>query len=245
MGVGPLIAWRRASSAALRRHFLWPLVIGIGGAAIFFLLGIRQTLALLAFGLALFVTSTMVVDFTKGTRARMKTGEGLLMAMTRLALRQNRRYGGFVVHLGVLLVLVGITGSQLFALHTETTVALGEEVRIGRYALRFQGLQATEESNHFKVTGRFVVFNNRHPVAEMFPAKKFYPQEQQPIAHVAYRSGLFEDLYLVMGDFTRDGQSATVRAMVNPLVSWIWIGGLVLTLGAALAILPDHRRAAS
>ena len=245
MGVGPLIAWRRASSAALRRHFLWPLVIGIGGAAIFFLLGIRQTLALLAFGLALFVTSTMVVDFTKGTRARMKTGEGLLMAMTRLALRQNRRYGGFVVHLGVLLVLVGITGSQLFALHTETTVALGEEVRIGRYALRFQGLQATEESNHFKVTGRFVVFNNRHPVAEMFPAKKFYPQEQQPIAHVAYRSGLFEDLYLVMGDFTRDGQSATVRAMVNPLVSWIWIGGLVLTLGAALAILPDYRRAAS
>jgi len=142
----------------------------------------------------------------------------------------------------VLLVLVGITGSQLFALQTETPVRLGEEIRIGRHTLRFEDLTATEESNHFKVTGRFTLFNDQHRVAEMLPAKKFYTQEQQPIAHVAYRSGLFEDLYLVMGDFARDGQSATVRAMVNPMVSWIWIGGLVLTLGAALAILPDSYR---
>ncbi len=174
----------------------------------------------------------------------MKTGEGLWLAMTRLALRQNRRYGGFVVHLGVLLVLVGITGSQLFALQTETSVKLGEEIRIGRYVLRFEGLTATEESNHFKVTGRFTVLNNQHRVAEMLPAKKFYSQEQQPIAHVAYRSGLLEDLYLVMGDFTRDGQSATVRAMVNPLVSWIWTGGVIMVTAGVVALWPSGKGAA-
>ncbi len=242
MGVGPLVAWRRASWPSLKRNFLVPIAFGAVSALAIFLLGIRHTVAIAAFALVVFVAATIALDVWRGTRARRQAGDGWLTALVTLGLRQNRRYGGFVVHLGVLLVVVGITGSQAFSVQTETSVRRGGEVAIGRYQLRFDGLTAEEASNHLRVTGRFTVFDDGRPRRTMTPAKKFYPQEQQPIAHVDYWDGLREDLYLVLGDFTRDGEQATVRVMVNPLVSWIWIGGLVLTLGAALSVLPEWRR---
>ncbi len=117
------------------------------------------------------------------------------------------------------------------------------KVELGRYHVRFERLSASEESNHFKVTGTFAVTNDGRPLTVMSPAKKFYPQEQMPIAAVDYRMGLREDLYIVLGDFAKDGSHATVKVQVNRLVTMIWIGGLILTLGAALAILPDRKKA--
>lgn len=242
MGVGPLVAWRRASWPSLKRNFLLPVAVGAGGALVIFLFGVRHTLAVLAFALVIFVAATIALDLWRGTQARRRAGGGWLRALATLVIRQNRRYGGFAVHLGVLLVAVGVTG-QVFGIQKEVSLRRGEHVEIGRYRLRFEGLVGEEASNHFKVTGTFTVFNQGRAARTMLPAKKFYPQEQQPIAHVDYWDGLREDLYLVLGDFTRDGEQATIRAMVNPLVSWIWIGGLVLTLGAALSILPEWRRA--
>jgi len=103
-------------------------------------------------------------------------------------------------------------------------------------------LEATEESNHAKVTGAFTLSNGRRGETVLLPGRKFYPQEQTPIAAVDYRLGFLEDVYLVLGDFSRDGSQATVKLQINRMVSWLWIGGLVLTLGAALAILPEARR---
>jgi cytochrome c-type biogenesis protein CcmF len=242
MGIGPLIAWRRASWENLKRNFLWPLATGVLSAAFFFLVGVSSALAVLALALVVFVTATIAMDFFRGTRARLRTGDGLFSAMGNLLLRQNRRYGGFIVHLAILLVAVGITGSEAWSLKTEATLAKGETLEIGRYQIRFEALSASEESNHFKVTGTFTVMNDRQPMAVMHPAKKFYPQEQTPIAYVDYLMGLKEDLYLVLGDFAQDGSQATVKVQVNRLVSWIWIGGLILTLGAALSVLPDRRK---
>src|SRR5439155_21845873 len=105
-------------------------------------------------------------------------------------------------------------------------------------------LAATEESNHFKVTGTFTIDGARAGGTVLLPAKKFYPQEQSPIAYVDYRLGLLEDLYVVLGDFARDGSQATIKLQVNRLVSWSWIGGMVLTLVALLAILPERHRSA-
>ena len=128
-------------------------------------------------------------------------------------------------------------------MHTETTIEKGQTVALAGYRIRFDGLQASEESNHSKVTGTFTVSNGR-PLAVLHPAKKFYPQESSPIAGVDYDLGFREDVYLVLGDFTRDGAQATIKIQVNRLVSWIWIGGAILTLGTALAILPERRRPA-
>ena len=243
MGVGPLIAWRRASLDNLKRNFLWPVALGIVAAAVAFALGVRSFLAALTFATTVFVAVTIAVDFTRATRARLRVGESLLPAMGGLLLRHNRRYGGFVVHLGILIIALGVMGSHAWSVQTETTLHRGETAELAGYRFRFDGLSAVEESNHFKVVGAFTVSNGR-VLGVLRPAKKFYPQEQAPIAYVDYRLGLREDLYLVLGDFARDGSQATIKLQVNRLVSWIWIGGLVLTLGALLAILPErHKRA--
>jgi cytochrome c-type biogenesis protein CcmF len=243
MGVGPLIAWRRASAENLKRNFLKPVLAGIGAAAVLRVLGVANALVLLCMALVVFVTGTMVLDFYRAVRARRRHARGWFDAARGLLLTQNRRYGGFVVHLGVLVVALGVAGSQAWSVHTETTVDRGQSVTVAGYTVRFDGLQASEESNHSKVTADFTV-SNGHPLGVLRPAKKFYPQEQTPIAAVDYRLGLTEDLYLVLGDFAQDGSHATIKVQVNRMVSWLWIGGLVLTLGAALAILPDQRRSA-
>jgi cytochrome c-type biogenesis protein CcmF len=161
-----------------------------------------------------------------------------------LLLHQNRRYGGFVVHLGILVVALGVAGSQAWSVQTEATIDKGQSVELAGYTVRFDGLEASEESNHGKVTGTFTVSTGGGPLTVLYPAKKFYPQEQTPIAAVDYRLGFLQDLYLVLGDFGQDGSHATIKVQVNRMVSWLWIGGLILTLGAALAILPDEKRPA-
>jgi len=239
MGVGPLIAWRRASRDNLRRNFVWPIVIGLIAAALCFALGVRSAVAALSLALTAFVTATVVVDYTRATRARRRMGEALLPAMGGLLLRHNRRYGGFVIHLGILVIAVGVTGSQAWSVQREMTLKRGEAVQLAGYTFRFDGIGARDASNHFVVESTFNVANGGAPQT-LHPAKKFYPQEQSPIAHVDYRLGFMEDLYLVLGDFARDGTQATVKVQVNRMVSWIWIGGLILTLGAILAILPER-----
>jgi cytochrome c-type biogenesis protein CcmF len=243
MGVGPLIAWRRASAENLRRNFLKPVLIGIAGAAICRVLGIGNALVLLCLALVAFVAATIALDFARAARARRRTGDGWLDATWGLALRQNRRYGGFVVHLGILVIALGVAGSQAWSTQTEATLNRGESLSLAGYTIRFDGLQAAEESNHFKVIGTFTVSDRKGPFTILTPAKKFYPQEQTPIAAVDYRLGFLEDLYLVLGEFARDGSHATIKIQVNRMVSWLWIGGLLLTLGTVLAIVPERRRA--
>ena len=242
MGVGPLIAWRRASLENLKKNFLWPVVLGVAAAAAAFGLGVRSALAALTLATTVFVGTTIGVDFVRATRARLRVGEALIPAVGGLLRRHNRRYGGFVVHLGILLIALGVTGSHAWSVQTEATLRRGETAELAGYRFRFDDLTAVEESNHFKVVGAFTVSNGR-VLDVLRPAKKFYPQEQSPIAYVDYRLGLKEDVYLVLGDFARDGTQATIKLQVNRLVSWIWIGGVVLTLGALLAILPERRTA--
>jgi len=244
MGVGPLIAWRRASADNLRRNFLAPVLAGILAAGVLRALGVGNTLVLLCMGLVVFVSATIALDFYRAARARRRSGDGWLGATGGLLLRQNRRYGGFIVHLGILVVALGVAGSQAWSVQTETTLERGQSMELAGYKVRFDRLHGAEESNHFKVIGTFTVENGRGPLAVLSPAKKFYPQEQTPIAAVDYRLGFLEDLYVVLGDFAQDGSHATIKVQVNRMVSWLWIGGLVLTLGALLAILPDRRRPA-
>ena len=244
MGVGPLIAWRRASVENLRRNFLAPVLGGIVAAGVLRLLGIGNALVLLCMALVVFVSATIALDFYRAVRARRRTSRGWLEAAGGLLVSQNRRYGGFIVHLGILVVALGVAGSQAWSVQTETTLERGQSMELAGYTVRFDRLSGSEESNHFKVTGTFTVDKGREAHTVLAPAKKFYPQEQTPIAYVDYRLGFLEDLYVVLGDFARDGSHATIKVQVNRMVSWLWIGGLVLTLGTLLSILPDRRRPA-
>jgi cytochrome c-type biogenesis protein CcmF len=245
MGVGPLIAWRRASLDNLRRNFIGPIVVGIVAAAVVFVVGVRSSLAVATLALTAFVAATIALDLGRATRARLRMGQRLLPAVAYLLRTHNRRYGGFVVHLGILVIALGVTGSNAWSVQTEATLKIGEATELAGYRIRFDGLQGREESNHFKVVGHFTVTNGTASPAAMQPTKKFYPQEQSPIAGVDYDLGFKEDVYLVLGDFARDGSEATVKVQVNRLVSWIWLGGVVLTLGSLLSLLPERRKAAA
>jgi cytochrome c-type biogenesis protein CcmF len=149
------------------------------------------------------------------------------------------------VHLGVVLVVIGITASTVFRLEKEVSLKRGESMHLGRYEVRFDDLSAWQESHRFVVQGTFTVLNSNRQVAEMRPAKRFYPSEQQPIGTVDVRSTPREDLYLILSSFTQDGASATLKVLIRPLVMWIWIGGAVMALGALVAIWPDRRALAA
>jgi cytochrome c-type biogenesis protein CcmF len=246
MAIGPLIAWRRASLDSLRRNFIVPLLLAFLGTGASSMVGVRGLYPLLAFGLAVFAAATVFQEFTRGARARKQiTGEGYLAALSNLTRRGRRRYGGLIVHLGVVLVVIGITGSTVFKLEKEVSLNRGESVHLGRYQIRFDDLAARQEAHRFVVQGTFTVFNSKGRVAEMRPSKRFYPSEQQPIGTVDVRSTPREDLYLILSSFTRDGASATLKVLIRPLVMWIWIGGAVMALGALVAIWPDRRAPAA
>ena len=243
MGIGPLIAWRRASADNLRRNFVKPVLAGILAAAILRLVGVGNALVLLCMGLVVFVTGTMVLDFYRAVRARRRTARG---GSTPPVACSSRR--------------TGATGASSSISASSSSRSAWPARRPGRSTPRPRSRRAracrwrdtafastVSRSPRSRITRRspraFTVTNGRS-LGVLHPAKKFYPQEQTPIAGVDYRLGLVEDLYLVLGDYAKDGSHATIKIQVNRMVSWLWIGGFVLTLGASLAILPDQRRSA-
>jgi cytochrome c-type biogenesis protein CcmF len=240
MGVGPLIAWRKASPDNLRRNFLWPAALALAVAAVLLLAGVGDPWPLLAFALSAFVVLTMALDTWRAVRARRAiAGESVPGALARLLGRNQRRYGGFVVHLGVVLIVIGITGSMNFSEERTATVAPGERVDLGRFSLRFDGLRVVERAAHERVEAALRVFNDRHDLGTLAPALKFFPAQQSPLGRAVLRMGWKDDLYVILSALSplREGQ-ATVKVMVRPFVTWIWIGGGVMVLGTLLALWP-------
>src|SRR5206468_7956783 len=188
---------------------------GIVAAAVLRLFGVGNVLVLTAMALVVFVAGTITLDYVRAVRARRRSGDGWGAATWGLLLRQNRRYGGFVVHLGILVIALGVAGSQARSVQKEITLDRGQSAELAGYRVRFDGLSASDESNHAKVTGAFTVTNGRAGGDVLYPAKKFYPQEQTPIAAVDYRLGFCEDRDLVVGGFSRDGSHATIKLQVN------------------------------
>jgi cytochrome c-type biogenesis protein CcmF len=244
MGVGPLIAWRRASTTQLRRHFLGPALAAAAVAAALFGLGVRGWSALTAFAAAAFVAVVVGAEFVRVARARAaSTGEPFVRALGEITARNRRRYGGLVVHLGIACIAIGVTASFGFQKAKEVSLARGEAVEFEGYRVRYEGLAVERQPHREVLAARLEVWRDGRPLGAMAPAKNFYEGREEPITSVAIREGLREDFYVILGDVARDGSRATLRLLVNPLVAWIWIGGLVLSLGTLLAVWPDRRPA--
>ncbi len=240
MGVGPIIAWRKASWDNLKRNFLWPatasLLFGMG----LFVWKVREFLPLLGFTLLAFVVFTMLYDTALALRARRRiAGEGIVSGLVTLARRNQRRYGGFVVQLGVVLIIMGIAGSMTYSIEREATLGLNEQMRIGKYLVRFEGLKGMQEPTHFRVEAAFRVFRGTHDIGILSPTLKFFPTQESPVGRAVHRSTLTEDIYLILSGFSEVNKNqATLKVLVRPLVVWMWIGGGVILLGTLLAILP-------
>jgi len=156
--------------------------------------------------------------------------------------RNRRRYGGFVVHFGVVVTIIGITVSSNFAVEKEVRMARGEVAHVGDYDLRYEGRRAYNEVYREVVWTDFTVLRGGREITRLAAGKSFHPNEQQPIAQVGIRSTPWEDLYITLGGVEPDGSAATLKVMVNPMVMWIWIGGLIITFGALITIIPSRSR---
>ena len=248
MGVGPLISWRRATADNLRRNFLRPLSAGALVAALLAAFGVRSAFVLLFFGLGTFVLTTVAVEFILGARARRSLSggkTGYAKSLIGLIAKNRRRYGGLIVHVGIICVLIGIIGSALFSTHTEARLAPGHSISLGNYRLQYDSLGAAHLGNAVAVQALFTVYNGNdgRPMALLKPEKRFYlVGGGDPTTEVAIRSTFREDLYLVLAEFDRNTQAITVKAIINPLVVWTWLGLAIITLGAVVAAIPSRTR---
>src|SRR5271163_22330 len=229
MGVGPLIAWRRMTVKNLASHFAAPAIIGITTGLILFGVEITQWYVLTAVSLVAFVAGTIAVEFGRGVTARRHmVHESTPRALVNLVSKNNRRYGGYIIHVGVIMAFVGIVGSSFFRVEVKKSVKPGESFAVGPYQLRFQSLNPLSTPHLESATAEVEVTRDGRPVASMFPAKLFYKKPQQPATHVAIRSTPLYDLYVVLAGIDDQSGMVTFQVFLTPLVFWLWAGGLVM-----------------
>jgi cytochrome c-type biogenesis protein CcmF len=241
-GICPVIAWRRASARKLIEKIQVPFWALVGGTAALLLGGVRDVYAIVSFSLATFVIATTAMEFWWGTRSRQKvTGQNAAGAFWSLVDRNKRRYGGFVVHIGFILILVGVTGSTAFKQEATASLKRGESFSVGRYRMVFEDLVSDDDANREFMGARLAVYNGDRRAGTLVPGQNYYKAGQNPSTEVDIRTTLRDDLYLILTGFDPQEGRATLKAYLNPLVNWIWIGGGVLILGAWFAMLPDIR----
>jgi cytochrome c-type biogenesis protein CcmF len=240
-GLGPLLAWRKSTLVNLRDSFLWPttaLIVTVGALAA---LGLREWASLTCFALCAFVTATITQEFWRGAKVRRKnTGTDLLTALVGLVARNKRRYGGYVVHVGIVCIFLGFAGN---AYKRDVTKPLqrGESMTVGAYTVRNDQVRIVEEDVKQTVVAYVSIFKGGQQVDTMYPSKSaFRKHPDEPMrTDAAIRRRPGDDLYLVMNAVEPGTQAITLNVVVNPLVNWVWIGFGILAFGTGIALLPE------
>lgn len=247
-GIGPLIAWRKASAANLRRQFVAPGALGCATAMGLFAAGMRDGYALTALGLAGFVLGTVLQEFYRGARARHRMhGEGWVLAVARLVGRNRRRYGGYIVHVGILVYFVGFAGVA-FKTEKEATLKPGESTELRSaygevYTFTHMGVSQYEALNRVVTAAVVEVKRNGKPAGIIRSEKRqhvdsFGRPTFEPSTEVGIRSDLREDLYVVFAGSVNGTEEAVYRFTINPLVWWVWAGGFILAFGGLITMWP-------
>lgn len=242
MGIAPLAAWRQTTARLLGRAMWGPALAAAGLTVVVAIGGVRNPGALLGFGLATFVAAVTLLEFWRGARARRSArGESWPVALLNLAARNRQRYGGYVVHLGVVLMAVGILGVEFFQRETQVTLKRGEMLDIGPYSLRFDSLiefQAADGRQVARATAS--VFERGRYVGELHPRRDYYAADQQAMSIPGVRSTWDEDVYVLLVAWEpATSDQATFKVYLNPLVNWLWTGAVVFIAGTAVAIWPE------
>jgi len=241
-GIGPLLAWRKTSADSLKRNFGWPLIFGLLTGVACFFVGYKDGGSLLCLSLCGFVFWTIVMEFYRGSKViAARTGMGLMMAAHELAMRNTRRYGGYVVHFGMVLVFIGLAGSA-FNTEAQKTMNIGDSMKLGPYNLVLQSADTKAEKNYTAQRMIVEVLKDNKQIMMLYPEKRqFQGTEQAAGTMVAIYSTLREDLYVVYAGMDPDLNVPVVHAFLNPLVKWIWLGGVWVVMGTLLALMPNRR----
>jgi len=243
MGVAPLAAWRHSTAKTLGRAMLRPFLASVVIVIAVIISGIRNPAAILGFWLSAFVVFVTLYEFWRGVLARHRSrGESFPVALWRLAGRNRRRYGGYIIHLGVVLMAIGIIGLELFQSETQGTIPQGGQMTLGNYTLTFDSLSNFDTQDGRNVARAVVsVFNDGNLVGELYPRRDFYYESQQPMTIPGVRSTMEDDFYVLLVDWESISTAgATFKIYHNPLVNWLWLGGFVFILGTLVAAWPDR-----
>ena len=241
-GVGPLLAWRRSSFSNIAPQFIWPGASGLAAAAV--AVGYYQIPIWpsgLCFALCGFVIGTIGQEFVKGANIRSRTtGTDAFTAMVGLVGKNKRRYGGYIVHVGIVLICFGFAGNSR-KLDEQVQLKPGQTTKIGKYTLKSNGVKVLDDGQKQMTTAYLSVFVDGKEIDGLYPAKWAYRRhENEPTTEVAIRRTPAEDLYAVLGGFDLADQSVTLQLVVNPLVNWIWFGFGIMALGTGIALLPER-----
>jgi cytochrome c-type biogenesis protein CcmF len=239
-GVGPLFAWRKTSFSSLKKAFLWPVVFSAVACIALLAGGMRRFYPVVCLTLCIFVFVTILEEFYKGARIRMATrGEGFLAALANLTLRNKRRYGGYIVHFGVVLIFVGLSGNA-FNREVNQQLSTGQEMQIGGYSLKMAGFRQGEAKNYRYDQVTLEAYKDGKLVDTLRPEQRIFKTgENQTLTTVALHSNPREDLYVVFAGISGDSMVCQIKAYVNPLVFWLWFGSAVMFGGAFITLLPD------
>jgi cytochrome c-type biogenesis protein CcmF len=243
MGVGPALPWRRTTRDIAKRQLLPPaiaaLVVMIGSVVF----GVRDVFAIAAFSFAAFALVANLREFWDGAMARKRSqGEAAPVAFGRLVAANRRRFGGYVAHIGVVSAAVAIAASSTFKTERDATLRKGATLAVRGFTVRLDDVWGREEPHRSVVGSTVTVLRSGREVGRLEPRMNFYATSDQPIPTPAVRSRPSGDLYITLMSFANDGSTATLKVIVEPLVPWIWLGGLIVCLGALISIWPTGGR---
>ncbi len=247
MGVGPALPWKSATREQLRTMFVWPSIVTLAIAASCVAFGIRDVYTVAAFSFAGFALTCILREYAIGVQARRRAhGEAIPVAFARLVAANRRRYGGYLAHIGIIMVAAAITASSGFKYEREATLKPGQVMPVkGNLSVRLKQLWGKEEPQRSVVGADVEILRGGAVVGMLDPRMNFYRSQEQPVPTPAVRSRPDGDVYINLMAYTPDGQSATIRVILEPFVPWIWFGGLVVAMGAVVSAWPVSRRSAA
>lgn len=243
MGIAPLAAWGHSNYKALGKSIRLPAIFVLLILIYAVIRGVKNPWALLGFGLCAFVMAVIVYEFWRGIRARQKIkGESFFKALWQLTTRNRRRYGGYIIHLGVVLMALGIIGIEMFQSETQGTIAQGEQLNLRGYTLRYDGLSIFDTTDGRNISRAVVsVYKDGKFLQELYPRRDYYFETQQQVTIPGVRSTWEDDLYVILIDWEPvSAEGATFKIFHNPLINWLWVGSIVFILGALIAAWPER-----
>lgn len=241
-GVGPLFAWRKTSVRSLKRSFFWPVLSSCVACIVLMAAGMRNFYAVCCLALCAFVMTTIVEEFIKGALIRVrKRGENFLTAFINLTLKNKRRYGGYIVHLSIVLMFAGFAGNT-FNRETTRQMETGGRIEIGDYSLKMTGYEEGQTDNYDFGKVVLDVSKNGRVIRTLKPERRvFKTGSGQSTTTVALYSTPKEDLYVIFAGVSHDGSAYEIKAYVNPLVYWIWVGAAMMIFGTIITLLPNKK----
>lgn len=251
-GIGPLLAWRSTSLRSIRKNFVLPCIAMAVTFVVCLIAGVRpwsagddmqaEIFSLITFTLAAGVTTAIFMEFLRGAGVvRTQTGKNLFASTILLVRRNTRRYGGYVVHFGIVVMFIGIAGGA-FNQSREQEMGFNDTMQLGGYKIVCQSFTQDSNPNFETEYALLDVFRNGKKLTQLAPERRFYIASQTSSTMVALRSTLVEDLYVIYEGKNPDTDKPIIKVFINPLVNWIWIGVLIVVIGTFLALVPNLTR---